>query len=131
MPVQAQVKTVDMSEEMERDAIEFAMVALSEYSVEAQMAAHIKREFDKKYRCHPHARLFCVKSAEPRLCVSQSNMALHPGQKLRLPRCACDEALYILLSGANGDLPLQIWLTSLRAKHTPAAMQADACCCAM
>ena len=61
MPVQAQVKTVDMSEEMERDAIEFAMVALSEYSVEAQMAAHIKREFDKKYRCHPHVRLFCVR----------------------------------------------------------------------
>ena len=47
-----------MSEEMERDAIEFATVALAEYSVEAQMAAHIKREFDKKYRCE-RARRAC------------------------------------------------------------------------
>jgi hypothetical protein len=44
------VKTVDMEEAMEKDAIELATFALNEYTVESQMANHIKREFDKKYR---------------------------------------------------------------------------------
>ena len=35
---------------MEKDAIELATFALNEYTVESQMANHIKREFDKKYR---------------------------------------------------------------------------------
>lgn len=47
--IKAHVKTVDMSEEMEKDAIQIATEALFEYNVEAHMAAHIKREFDKKY----------------------------------------------------------------------------------
>mmetsp|Transcript_44736 Transcript_44736/g.95163 ORF Transcript_44736/g.95163 Transcript_44736/m.95163 type:complete len:89 (-) Transcript_44736:285-551(-) len=49
MAIKAHVKTVDMSEEMEKDAIEISREALFEYNVESQMAAHIKREFDKKY----------------------------------------------------------------------------------
>ena len=48
--LQAVVKTVDMEEAMEKDAIELATFALNEYTVESQMANHIKREFDKKYR---------------------------------------------------------------------------------
>ena len=46
-----QIKTVDMSEEMSEFAIETATFALGEYNIESQMANHIKREFDKKYRC--------------------------------------------------------------------------------
>ena len=48
---QAVVKTVDMSDEMEKDAIEIATFALNEHQIESHMANHIKREFDKKYRC--------------------------------------------------------------------------------
>ena len=44
------VKTIDMSEEMEKDAIEFSTQALNDYMVESQMASYIKREFDKKYK---------------------------------------------------------------------------------
>jgi hypothetical protein len=40
-----------MNEEMEKLAIEVASFALNEFHVESQMAAHIKKEFDKTYRC--------------------------------------------------------------------------------
>ena len=43
------MKTVDMEEAMEKDAIEVASYALNEFNVESQMANHIKKEFDKKY----------------------------------------------------------------------------------
>ena len=46
-----QIKTVDMSDEMTEYAIETSTFALGEYPIESQMANHIKREFDKKYRC--------------------------------------------------------------------------------
>ena len=45
------MKTVDMSDEMEKDAIEVATFALFEFMQEKDMANHIKKEFDKKYRC--------------------------------------------------------------------------------
>ena len=44
------MKTVDMEEEMEKVAIETATFALNEFTVEKEMANHIKKEFDKKYR---------------------------------------------------------------------------------
>lgn len=47
---QAVVKTVDMTEEMEKDCIEAATQAMQEFSLEKDMAAFIKKEFDKKYR---------------------------------------------------------------------------------
>ena len=46
-----QIKTVDMSEEMTTHAIEVATFAIGEYMVEKEMANHIKKEFDKAYRC--------------------------------------------------------------------------------
>ena len=45
------MKTVDMDEQMEKDAIEVATFALNEHLEEKLMANHIKKEFDKKYRC--------------------------------------------------------------------------------
>ena len=43
------VKNVDMSEEMQQEALECANQALEKYNIEKDIAAHIKREFDKKY----------------------------------------------------------------------------------
>ena len=48
---QAVVKTMDMLEEMEKDAIEHATYAMMECVKEVDMAAHIKKEMDKKHRC--------------------------------------------------------------------------------
>ncbi|RUS30700.1 dynein light chain type 1-domain-containing protein [Jimgerdemannia flammicorona] len=43
------VRNVDMSEEMHHEAIECATQALEKYNIEKDIAAYIKREFDKKY----------------------------------------------------------------------------------
>ncbi|KAI7901211.1 dynein light chain 1, cytoplasmic [Cokeromyces recurvatus] len=45
----AVVKSVDMSEEMQQEAIECSTQALEKYNIEKDIAAHIKREFDRKY----------------------------------------------------------------------------------
>lgn len=45
----AVIKSVDMSEEMQQEAIEVSTQALEKYNIEKDIAAHIKREFDKKY----------------------------------------------------------------------------------
>lgn len=45
----AVIKSVDMSEEMQQEAIECSTQALEKYNIEKDIAAHIKREFDKKY----------------------------------------------------------------------------------
>ncbi|MCO5558042.1 hypothetical protein L7F22_011617 [Adiantum nelumboides] len=43
------IKNADMSEDMQQDAIECASQALDKYNVEKDIAAYIKKEFDKKY----------------------------------------------------------------------------------
>uniref|UniRef100_A0A667Y5C5 Dynein light chain n=1 Tax=Myripristis murdjan TaxID=586833 RepID=A0A667Y5C5_9TELE len=40
---------VCMSEEMQQDAVECATQALEKYNIEKDIAAFIKKEFDKKY----------------------------------------------------------------------------------
>ena len=46
---QVTIKNVDMSDTMKDDAIESARVAIERYRVEKDIAAYIKKEFDKKY----------------------------------------------------------------------------------
>ncbi|KAG5502754.1 hypothetical protein JKF63_04521 [Porcisia hertigi] len=43
------VKVADMSPEMQSDALDIAAKATKEHHLEKDMAAHIKREFDKRY----------------------------------------------------------------------------------
>ncbi|RIA84034.1 dynein light chain type 1-domain-containing protein [Glomus cerebriforme] len=43
------IKNVDMSDEMQREALDTAKQALDKYNIEKDIAAHIKREFDKRY----------------------------------------------------------------------------------
>jgi dynein light chain LC8-type len=45
----AVIKNADMSEDMQQDAIECATQALEKYNIEKDIAAFIKKEFDKKY----------------------------------------------------------------------------------
>jgi dynein light chain LC8-type len=45
----AVIKNADMSEEMQHDAVEVATQAMEKYNIEKDIAAFIKREFDKKY----------------------------------------------------------------------------------
>ncbi|XP_068921763.1 dynein light chain 1, cytoplasmic-like [Petaurus breviceps papuanus] len=45
----AVIKNAVMSEEMQQDSVECATKALEKYNIEKDIAAHIKKEFDKKY----------------------------------------------------------------------------------
>ncbi len=43
------VKNADMGEDMQQDAVDCAKQAMESYSVEKDIAAQIKKEFDRKY----------------------------------------------------------------------------------
>lgn len=45
----AVIKDTDMLEEMQQQAVQCAVLAIEKYSVEREIAALIKREFEKKY----------------------------------------------------------------------------------
>ncbi|XP_069651350.1 dynein light chain 2, cytoplasmic-like [Haliaeetus albicilla] len=45
----AVIKNADMSEEMQQDAVECAILAIGDYNVERETVALIKSEFEKKY----------------------------------------------------------------------------------
>ena len=45
----AVVKNADMPEDMQQDAIECATQAMEKFNIEKDIAAYIKKEFDKKY----------------------------------------------------------------------------------
>jgi dynein light chain LC8-type len=45
----AVIKNVDMSEEMQRMSVEIALAALEKYTVEKDIAAEVKKEFDKRF----------------------------------------------------------------------------------
>lgn len=43
------VKNVDMAEEMQQESIDVASAALEKYTIEKDIAAQIKKEFDKRH----------------------------------------------------------------------------------
>ncbi|CAB54155.1 dynein light chain Dlc2 [Schizosaccharomyces pombe] len=45
----AVIKAVDMSEKMQQEAIHAAVQAMEKFTIEKDIAAFIKREFDKKF----------------------------------------------------------------------------------
>ncbi|CAI2162965.1 19171_t:CDS:2 [Funneliformis geosporum] len=54
------IKNVDMVDDMQREALECANQALEKYNIEKDIAAHIKREFDKKYGTTWHCIDFSI-----------------------------------------------------------------------
>ena len=44
-----------MTDEMQQDAVDVATIALSKYAIEKDVAAHCKKEFDKKHNPTWHA----------------------------------------------------------------------------
>ncbi|XP_052806121.1 dynein light chain LC6, flagellar outer arm-like [Mya arenaria] len=51
----AVIKNADMSEDMQQDAVDCATQALEKFNIEKDIAAFIKKEFDKKYNPTWHA----------------------------------------------------------------------------
>merc|ERR1712220_9461 len=81
-----------MAEDMQQDAIDCATQALEKYNIEKDIAAFIKKEFDKKYNPTWHA----------------------VGPQLRFVCDARDEALHILLPRPSRDPSLQVRLNRRR-----------------
>ncbi|KAJ9646494.1 Dynein light chain [Coniosporium tulheliwenetii] len=46
--LEAQIKSADMSEEMQQEAIEVATEAMSKFNIEKDIAQYIKKEFDAR-----------------------------------------------------------------------------------
>jgi dynein light chain LC8-type len=49
MSLKAVIKNTDMSEDMQQTSVDVATIALEKYNIEKDIAAYIKKEFDKKY----------------------------------------------------------------------------------
>lgn len=47
--VKANIKAVDMDETMQMEVVHVANVAMEKYNIEKDIAAYIKKEFDRKY----------------------------------------------------------------------------------
>lgn len=47
--IKAIIKNADMAENIQQDAVNIATEALKKFNIEKDLAAFIKREFDKKY----------------------------------------------------------------------------------
>ena len=43
------IKNVDMSDDMQQESVDVASAALEKYNIEKDIAAHIKKEFDKRH----------------------------------------------------------------------------------
>jgi len=52
----AVIKNADMSEDMQQDAVDCATQALEKYNIEKDIAAYIKKEFDKVCSFDPNNR---------------------------------------------------------------------------
>merc|ERR1719394_390495 len=91
----AVIKNADMSEDMQTDAVECATQALEKYNIEKDIAAFIKKEFDKKI---------------------QPNLALHCWPQLWQLRYPRDQALYLFLFGTGCYSLVQIWISEFLPK---------------
>ena len=43
------IKNVDMSEEIQQESVDIASAALEKYTIEKDIAAHLKKEFDRRH----------------------------------------------------------------------------------
>ena len=100
----AVVKNADMSEDMQQDAIDCASQALEKYNIEKDIAAFIKKEFDRKY-----VRSFILIFIPPQI---QPNMALCCWAQFRF---ICDsriETFHLFLSRSSCNSFVQVGLSS-------------------
>ena len=110
----AVIKNADMSEEMQQDAVDCATQALEKYNIEKDIAAYIKKEFDKKYNptwhCIVGRNFGSYVTHETRSVASQrinSNPQWDDGWHLNF------QALHLLLPGPGRYSSVQEWINDL------------------
>jgi len=85
---------------MQQDAIDIATQALEKFNIEKDIAAFIKKEFDKKYNPTWHCIVGKAMSADP-----------SPRPQLRVLHHSRNEALRLLLPGTGSHPVVQVRLT--------------------
>lgn len=97
----AVIKSTDMPEEMQEDAIKWATEAMDRFELERQVSAHIKKLFDERYDMH------AVFYANNVISQISAHLARHRWA-LFCVVCECRScSLSIFLFGANCDLNFQ------------------------
>ena len=95
----AVIKNADMSEEMQQDAVDCATQAMEKYNIEKDIAAFIKREFDKKYNPTWH-------------CIVGRNFGSYVTHETKV--CLINLAFYLLLFGSNRHPFVQVGLNLIK-----------------
>jgi dynein light chain LC8-type len=94
----AVIKNADMSEEMQQDAVDCATQAMEKYNIEKDIAAFIKREFDKKYNPTWH-------------CIVGRNFGSYVTHETKVHFFNSNIiAFYLFLLGTNCHFIVQIWI---------------------
>ena len=110
------IKNVDMSEELQQESVDIANAALEKYNIEKDIAAHIKKEFDRRhgatwhvvvgknfgsYVTHGARRVYQIRTRPTRSFISypQTDLVLRVRNQtfyLLLHRITCDPHLEII-----------------------------------
>jgi dynein light chain LC8-type len=107
----AVIKNADMSEEMQSDSIEVATQALEKFSIEKDIAAYIKKEFDKKY--NPTWHVIVGRNFGEiwnHLGTAHPTRILDAFSLCRVVRNTRNKALHLLLPGASRYFAIQVWI---------------------
>lgn len=95
------IKNVDMTEEMQQESIDIATAALDQFHIEKDIAAHVKREFDRKYGPTWHVvvgKNFGSYVTHGKLLII---CLLYSIAYLNVVQCGRDKALHLLLYWAS------------------------------
>ena len=105
----AVIKNADMSEEMQQDAVDCATQALEKYNIEKDIAAYIKKEFDKKYNPTWH----CIVGRNFGSYVTHETRSVQD-RRVEESLYLCYlvfQAFHLLLPGPGCHPPLQEWIS--------------------
>lgn len=100
----AVIKNVDMSEEMQQEAVDIATAALEKYNIEKDIAAQIKKEFDRRF--NPTWHVVVGKNF--------GSYVTHGTHSLLIPDLRSLSGLYCASFGANTSRVPSIVLDHLR-----------------
>ncbi|CAH8480826.1 unnamed protein product [Schistosoma intercalatum] len=83
----AVVKNADMTDDMQQEAVDCAAQALEKYSVEKDIAAFIKKEFDRKYNPTWH----CIVGRNFGSIFSSPTYLSHQNKRFAVPSYAFED----------------------------------------
>jgi len=101
------IKNVDMSEDMQQESVDIASAALEKYNIEKDIAAQIKKEFDKRHGPTWHV----VVGRNFGSYVTHGTPFLwhpHPSVPLKKPDFGCTETKHFIYFYI-GSLAILIW----------------------